>query len=101
MKLVIDTENRIVSYASVGDMANAIDFEGEVPPDFEFNFLPGKYLLKNNEIKIDDQFENDSYIVTPTKEQQIIMQQANNITALKQMVMSQASQIAALTKGDK
>lgn len=101
MKLVTNAENQIISYVFVGDLQGAVEFEGETPSNFETQFLPKKYLLKNNEIIMDETFENDTCIVTPTKEQQMIMQQASDITTLKQMVMSQASQIAALTKGDK
>lgn len=35
----------------------------------------------------------------PTAEQAMIMQQATDITQMKQMIMSQASQIATLSKG--
>lgn len=101
MKLVIDNENRIVGYASVGDMANAIDFEGEVPPDFELNFLPGKYLLKNNEIKVDDQFEINAYTVMPTKEQQMIMQYAASLSGIQQVVMTLAANQAAAAREEK
>lgn len=36
----------------------------------------------------------------PTSEQKTIMQQATDISQMKQMMMMQASQIATLTKGD-
>jgi len=37
--------------------------------------------------------------VTPTAEQQMIMQQSTDITQLKQLVITQAGQIAILSKG--
>ena len=101
MKLVIDTKNRIVGYASVGDMANAIDFEGEVPPDFELNFLPGKYLLKNGVIEVDDQFKIDDYTVMPTKEQQIIMQHVASLSGIQQVIMTLAATQAAAAREEK
>lgn len=63
MKLTINTNHEIVSYASVGDVAGSIEYKGTVPDGFEDNFQPSFFLLQNNTIVL-----NPNYVEpTPPK----------------------------------
>lgn len=104
MRLVLNKNNEIVEYASLGDLTGSVEFDGKVPDDFEINFKPSFYLLENNEI-----IKNPDYVVPDmsiavessksTTDQQIIMAQAQQITTMQQMLMAQAGDIAKLKQG--
>lgn len=57
MKLIVNDQQEIISYVSIGDMTGSIEYKGAVPDGFEDNFQPSFYLLQNNEITI-----NPSYV---------------------------------------
>lgn len=87
MQIIANQAGEIISYGKVGTIEGAIEFGGTIPDDFEENFKPSFYLLKNNEIVL-----NPNYIEPmppksaggPTTEQQMINQlglQVANLTA--------------------
>ncbi|QPG02552.1 DUF2977 domain-containing protein [Latilactobacillus sakei] len=77
MQLLVDENLEIIAFAQTGILSGAIEYKGNVPDDFEENFKPSFYLLKNNEIVL-----NPNYIEPtppksaggPTTEQQMINQ---------------------------
>ncbi|MDB8858799.1 DUF2977 domain-containing protein [Pediococcus acidilactici] len=56
MELVLKN-NEIIEYAIVGHISGSVYYDGNLPEDFNENFKPSFYLLKNNEI-----VENPDYI---------------------------------------
>lgn len=79
MQLEINSNNEIVAYLIYGgiDGIKLVKYDGAIPDNFEENFKPSFYLLKNNEIIL-----NPNYIEPtpqksagdPTTEQQMINQ---------------------------
>lgn len=63
MFLKINEKNEVTSYALIGGLSEAVKYDGTIPDDFEDNFQPSFYLLKNNEIVL-----NPNYVEpTPPK----------------------------------
>ncbi|MGJ5606372.1 DUF2977 domain-containing protein [Latilactobacillus sakei] len=56
MKLIVNDKQEIISYVSIGDMTDSIEFNGKVPDGFEDNFQPSFYLLQNNEITVNPNY---------------------------------------------
>lgn len=50
MKLVVNSENEIISYVKTGNLSGSIEFFGVIPDDFEDNFRYAYYSLKENKI---------------------------------------------------
>lgn len=50
MKLVVNSENEIISYVKIGNLSGSIEFFGVIPDDFEDNFRYAYYSLKENKI---------------------------------------------------
>ncbi|WP_436629612.1 DUF2977 domain-containing protein [Latilactobacillus sakei] len=79
MQLEINSNNEIIAYLVCGgiDGIELVKYGGAIPDNFEENFKPSFYLLKNNEIVL-----NPNYIEPtppksaggPTTEQQMINQ---------------------------
>lgn len=97
MQLVINDKNEIIAYSTVGNIGG-IDYEGETPDNFYYDFKPGFFLFKDGKI-----YENPNYVkpVTdlptgPTSLQQVVMQQAMTISQMQQMLMQQNKDIAKL-----
>lgn len=59
MKLELNEKNEIISYLKYGgvDGINFMEFDGVIPDDFEKNFKPSFYLLKDELI-----IENPNYV---------------------------------------
>lgn len=57
MQVLTNEKNEILAYASLGKIAGAIDFDGTVPDGFEDNFQPSFYLLQNDAIVINPNYE--------------------------------------------
>lgn len=68
MKLQINSSHEIVAYAAEGDIDNSIDYQVTLPDDFEANFKPKFYLLQNNEIVVNPNYQEPT-IDIPTPEQ--------------------------------
>ncbi|MCQ0050340.1 DUF2977 domain-containing protein [Pediococcus acidilactici] len=56
MELVLKN-NEIIEYAIVGHISGSVYYDGNLPEEFNENFKPSYYLLKDNEI-----VENPDYI---------------------------------------
>ncbi len=56
MELVLKN-NEIIEYAIVGHISGSVYYDGNLPEDFNENFKPSFYLLKDNEI-----IENTDYV---------------------------------------
>lgn len=99
MKLELNEKNEIISYLKYGgvDGINFMEFDGVIPDDFEKNFKPSFYMLKDELI-----IDNPNYVepeppeVNPTNEQQILMKQAKTIAQMQQMLMQQNKDIDKL-----
>lgn len=67
MRLLINEKGEIVSYAISGGLLGSIDFKGNVPDGFEGNFKPSFYLIKNNEIVINPEYEEPVFELPETQ----------------------------------
>lgn len=56
MFLKINEKNEVTSYALIGGLSEAVKYDGTIPDDFEVNFKPSFYLLKNNEIVLNPNY---------------------------------------------
>lgn len=102
MQVKTDSEGLIMAYALIGEIADGTDIIDELPENFVVDFQPGKFKLTNDGIMANDAYTEpvaSQPVSEPTAEQKMIMQQATDISQMKQMIMSQASQIATLSKG--
>ena len=57
MLIKINDKNEIIEYADVGGMDGAQEFKGIRPDDFVESFKPSHYLLQNNEIAVNPNYE--------------------------------------------
>ncbi|WPK17311.1 DUF2977 domain-containing protein [Pediococcus pentosaceus] len=57
MKLLLNEKNEILNYILLGDIDGTIEYDGEIPDDFEDSFKPTFYMLKDGEI-----VENPDYV---------------------------------------
>lgn len=75
MRILINDNNEIVGYSTVGQLKGDIEVS-TVPEGFKENFKPKRYVYRNNEIVYNDIFEEESEFVpdypqiepTPPKE---------------------------------
>ena len=87
MQLEINSNNEIIAYLIYGgiDGIKLVEYGGAIPDNFEENFKPSFYLLKNNEIVI-----NPNYVelipsrpdAGPTAEQLMINQLGLQVATL-------------------
>lgn len=91
MKLLLDENNGVVAYVTIGDFPNSVNYDGQIPDDFETKFQPSFYLLQNGQLVVNPAFKqlDLSTEVQPTAEQQAL-------TAVAQQIASQQQQIASL-----
>jgi hypothetical protein len=76
MKLLLNEKNEILSYILLGDIDGTIEYDGEIPDDFEDSFKPSFYMLQDDEI-----IENSNYVEpasTPPVSSPTSMQEAVN-----------------------
>ncbi|NVM32524.1 DUF2977 domain-containing protein [Pediococcus acidilactici] len=87
MKLELNEKSEIISYLKYGgvDGINFIEFDGVIPDDFENNFKPSFYMLKDKLI-----IENPNYV--EPKPPVIIPSEQDKINA--QIMLNQANQKA-------
>lgn len=57
MILVINENSEIVGYAMFGSIDGGREFNGPVPENFEDNFKPNYYLLQDNEIAVNPDYQ--------------------------------------------
>lgn len=98
MKLVLNEKNEILSYISLGDVDNSVEYEGEVPEDFYDNFKLKFYMLVDGAI-----VENPDYVAPsssvptgPSDLQNMVMQQAKTIAQMQNVLIQQSKDIAEL-----
>lgn len=97
MQLIVNGNNEITAYATVGDIGGA-EYTGDIPDNFYSDFKPVFFLFKDGKI-----YENPDYVAPvtnlptgPSSLQQIVMQQAMIITQMQQTLMQQSKDIATL-----
>lgn len=77
MKLLLNEKNEILNYILLGDIDGTVEYDGEIPDDFEDSFKPTFYMLKDGEI-----VENPNYVepadtppaTSPSQQDKIIAQ---------------------------
>lgn len=88
MELVLKN-NEIIDYATVGHISGSVYYDGNLPEDFNENFKPSFYLLKDNEI-----VKNPDYVAPETPVIGISKQDKIN----SQIMLDQAKQKANQVK---
>lgn len=76
MKLLLNEKNEILNYVLLGDIDGTVEYDGEIPDDFEDSFKPTFYMIKDGEI-----VENPDYVEpsnTPPVSSPTSMQEAIN-----------------------
>lgn len=76
MLLVINEKNEIIEFAKNGGLPDSIEFNGNVPDEFEEFFKPKYYRLINNQIEI-----NPDYSEPTTEEPKLVLTQQDEINA--------------------
>lgn len=97
MQLLVNERDEIIAYSIVGDIGG-INYEGETPDNFYYDFKPTFFLFKNAKI-----YGNPNYAepvpnlpTGPTSLEQVVMQQAMTIAQIQQMLLQQNKDIAKL-----
>lgn len=57
MELKINSKNEIEAIAEIGGFEDAVEFTGSIPDGFEANFKPSYYLLQDNEIVVNPNYQ--------------------------------------------
>lgn len=57
MRLQVNEKSEIIGYAKRGDLSDSIEFTGTIPDNFEEEFKPYFFIIKNNTI-----IENSNYV---------------------------------------
>lgn len=57
MRLQVNEKSEIIGYAKKGDLSDSIEFTGAIPDNFEEEFKPYFFIIKNSTI-----IENPNYI---------------------------------------
>lgn len=77
MQIRINENNEITDYVGVGSIEGGQEYAGEVPEAFYLNFKPSYYLLQDNEIVINPNYEEPIFNITdigPTEAQKQLAQ---------------------------
>ena len=77
--------NEIVGYVELGGAEGFLEFGGELPERFYDNFRPSYFLLENNEIVVNPNYEEPTVGIPETSEQSVPSKewQAINMLALQ------------------
>lgn len=57
MKIQVDKDNRVAGFAMIGELVGAVEFDGDVPDDFELTFY--RYKLVDGALVKDDSYISD------------------------------------------
>lgn len=57
MKILVNDNSEILAYATVGGIDGGQEYNGDIPDDFEDNFKPNYYLLQDNEIAVNPDYQ--------------------------------------------
>ncbi|MDF2313772.1 DUF2977 domain-containing protein [Lactiplantibacillus pentosus] len=92
MQLLINNQQAIIGYVTVGSADQGIEYTGTLPDGFEENFKPSFYLFQNGTI-----IANPNYVtpVEPTPDSRPTPEQ-ESLTAMAQQVAEQQKHIASL-----
>lgn len=92
MQLLIDNQQAITGYVTVGSTNQGIEYTGTLPDGFEKNFKPSLYLLQNGTV-----VANQNYVapVEPTPDIRPTAEQ-ESLTAMAQQIADQQQHIASL-----
>ena len=67
MQILVNENNLIISYATVGGFENGIEIDDSVVPQgFMLHFKPKRYLYNEGTIEVNSDFEEDAEINLPT-----------------------------------
>lgn len=86
MLIKINDKNEILEYADVGGIDGAQEFKGIRPDNFIENFKPSRYLLQNNEITVNPNYEEPTINIPEIEPSQTKQQLAQ--IAYQQMMTS-------------
>lgn len=89
MKILLDGNDLIEGIAYIGSFENAIDFEGDLPVDFEENFQRNKYKFDDGKIVENENFSEENQEIKPV------------ISPTQQMIGSLTKQVAAMIEQNK
>ncbi|ALC09303.1 DUF2977 domain-containing protein [Lactiplantibacillus plantarum] len=92
MQLLINNQQAIIGYVTVGSADQGIEYTGTLPDGFEENFKPSFYLFQNGTI-----IANPNYVtpVEPTPDSRPTSEQ-EALTAIAQQMADQQQHIASL-----
>lgn len=77
MQLKINSKNEIEALAKIGGFDDGIEFTGSLPDGFESDFKPGYYLLQDDKIIVNPNFEEPVFANPgPSQTQQQLAQMA-------------------------
>ncbi|WP_204206003.1 DUF2977 domain-containing protein [Mammaliicoccus sciuri] len=108
MRILLNSNNEITSYAIVGGFENGVEVN-EIPNDFINNFKPLKYKYENEQIFLNENYSNNNneqpiqppIVNTPSSDEELRKifgsLQMSSVQTVK-MVMDLSKQVAALTK---
>ncbi|EOA09451.1 DUF2977 domain-containing protein [Pediococcus acidilactici] len=72
MKLLLNEKNEISNYILLGDIDGTVEYDGEIPDDFEDSFKPTFYMLKDGEIvENPDYVEPKPPVISPSEQDKI------------------------------
>lgn len=57
MELLVNSNDEILAYATVGGIDGGQEYNGDIPDDFEDNFKQNYYLLQDNEIAVNPDYQ--------------------------------------------
>ncbi len=87
--IVVNENNEIVQYASMGELPDSIEYDGAIPEDFREKFKPSFYMIQDGVI-----VENPDYVATtdssepegPTVMQTVVTNLINEIGDLHEKI---------------
>ncbi len=56
MKLILNDKNEILNYVMIGSVDGGIEYDGEIPENFEIQFKANYFLLKDNVIVVNSNY---------------------------------------------
>ncbi|KAF0376448.1 DUF2977 domain-containing protein [Pediococcus acidilactici] len=99
LQLELNDKNEILSYLKFGGIEEVrlTEYDGLVPDNFEDDFKPLYFMIKDNTIVENPDYEPTNPEPTgPSDVQLIIMQQAKTIVQMQSVMMQQNKDIAEL-----
>lgn len=106
IKLRVNNDDEITGYATSGDISDSIEFKGNIPDRFEESFKPSFYLLQNDEIIVNPNYEKPVAVDSgPSQNQQQLaavtyqqMMTTQDVTTLQTQNAQMAYQLMMMQK---